>query len=197
MCERFNAGHALKSPAHITLQMPFNRPPEAELRIFKVLKSFAATQTVFEVNLSGFDCFRPRVIYVKIDNHSPILELHQLLLHTLKEQLEFTPQELDRRFHPHMTTATRNLTPELFAMAWQEFEQRPFEAAFWADHLLLSAHEKVTPQLYDAFVETLITTIKENDFLWETYDNEKKVHPVQKAWKKLAANCSKVLGNDR
>ena len=41
MKERFNAKHALKSPAHITLQMPFKRSQDFEVTLVNTLKAFA------------------------------------------------------------------------------------------------------------------------------------------------------------
>jgi len=54
MRERFNASHALKAPAHITLQMPFRREPEFEERLIPELEQFSGTIQPFPVQIDGF-----------------------------------------------------------------------------------------------------------------------------------------------
>ena len=140
MKERFGASHALKSPAHITLQMPFRRAESFEPALVQTLKSLALQQQVFEIPLNGFDCFPPRVLFVRVGNQEAITKLHSRLQKVLKEDLGFSRQEQGFRFHPHMTIATRDLTEESFLQAWPEFAKRTFDAGFVVKSLFLLKH---------------------------------------------------------
>jgi 2'-5' RNA ligase len=140
MRDRFGAGHALKSPAHITLQMPFKRPAEQEADMIRQLADFALGEEAFQVQLSGFGCFAPRVIYVDIARHEAIVQLHRRLQAYLIREMAFSTEEVGARFHPHMTIATRDLRKGEFRKAWQEFETRSFDASFLVDSLYLLKH---------------------------------------------------------
>lgn len=140
MKECFGAGHALKSPAHITLQMPFKREEKEEAQLISDLAAFAQIQHPFSIQLSGFDCFAPRVIYLKPIGYEPITELHDQLSTFLLENMGFQEDEVNARFHPHMTIATRDLRKNAFRMAWAEFEHRPFTGKFVADSFFLLKH---------------------------------------------------------
>jgi len=140
MSRRFNASHALKAPAHITLQMPFRRDENAEPELCAQLENFSSARSAFDVTVDGFDAFPPRVIFLKIIKHQPIKELHAALNHHLENQLHFTQKELNDEIHPHMTIATRDLSKKMFHKAWPEFRGREFKASFTAESLHLLKH---------------------------------------------------------
>ncbi|REL24285.1 2'-5' RNA ligase family protein [Rhodohalobacter sp. SW132] len=140
MKEQYNASHALKAPAHITLQMPFRREEDVELHLIETLQKFSSIIEPFEVKINGFDAFPPRVIFLKIVNHEPIVILHSNLNRLLEDKLEFTERELNLEIHPHLTIATRDLTKKMFHKAWPEFRERDFESSFSADRLHLLKH---------------------------------------------------------
>ena len=75
MQEDFGASHALKSPAHITLQMPFRREENLEDQLLETLQQFCAKEIPFEVHLSGFDCFAPRVLFIRVEEPHSIMGL--------------------------------------------------------------------------------------------------------------------------
>lgn len=140
MRDRFGAGHVLKSPAHITLQMPFKRREEQEDQMIGKLAAFAAEEIDFTVDLSGFDCFAPRVIYVRLTHHEPIVQLHERLKSYLQREMDFHASETGSRFHPHLTIATRDLRKSAFHEAWAEFENRSFQASFPVTSIYLLKH---------------------------------------------------------
>ncbi len=141
MSERFQARHALKSPAHITLQMPFRRSEAAELGLLTALYDFVALRYSFTVQLSGFDCFKPRVIFLRVVDHTPILLLRNDLKQLLVRDLGFAIFEINHPFHPHLTIATRDLTGEAFGRAWPEYRERSFEAQFEAEAVHVLKHD--------------------------------------------------------
>src|SRR5512136_759713 len=68
----YGSGHALKSPAHITLQRPFQRSERDESLMSQALRSFVSVKKPFKVNLGGFGAFPPRVIYINIVDPEPL-----------------------------------------------------------------------------------------------------------------------------
>jgi len=140
MRDSFNASHALKSPAHITLQMPFKRSKEDEPQIISVLKQFASRQAPFRIELCGYGSFQPRVIFIRVIDPDPIISLHKELKKDLADNLRFEPGELTKEMQPHMTIATRDLEKEMFRRAWMLFEEREFEGSFEAGSIFLLKH---------------------------------------------------------
>ena len=62
---KYGAKHALKLPAHLTLQIPFRMEEKKERLLLKELQKFAASQKVFEVKLNGFGKFSRNVDFRK------------------------------------------------------------------------------------------------------------------------------------
>lgn len=149
--QRFGAAHALKSPAHITLQMPFHKVESDERELMNCLREFASGEKPLTVLLDGFDCFPPRVLFVKVENHHPLQELQARLKKQLISQLGFPESQKKTGFHPHMTIANRDLKEADFSTAWDEFKARKFQASFTADHLCLLKHNGKSWDLYREF----------------------------------------------
>ena len=148
---RFNAKHALKSPAHITLQMPFKRNNEDEYLIIEGLQNFASRHKTFNIDLIGFGCFSPRVIFIKVKDHKPIIELHSNLKKVLVNELSFKEHETSNKIHPHMTIATRDLTEDAFFEAWPEFEKRKLKVSFTVKSIYLLKHNGKFWDIYKEF----------------------------------------------
>ena len=140
MKDEYGASHALKSPAHITLQMPFKRSPDAGAGISSALREFAAGERPFRVDLDGFGAFPPRVIYIQITNPQPIAELHGRLKKLLIETPGFTREEIMQHVQPHITVATRDLTKAAFNEAWPEMKDREFTGRFTVNSIFLLRH---------------------------------------------------------
>lgn len=135
--EKFDAKHALKLPAHITLQQPFWLPESRENELIKGLENLAGRQSSFPIVLEGFGCFSPRVIFVKVQEHEPVLALQKSLLEELGD---IVPSDKKSIIHPHMTIASRDLKKEEFKAAWGEFKHRKFKAEFSARNIFLLKH---------------------------------------------------------
>lgn len=151
MQKRFNAKHALKAPAHITLQMPFRIHENIGPLLIEILQKTAANQDVFELKLSGFDCFSPKVIFIKVVDHTPISPVHEKLIRLLKEKMELGEKEITQNIHPHMTIATRDLSAENFNEAWNEFKNKAFEGSFLCKSLFLLKHNGRHWDIYREF----------------------------------------------
>src|SRR5680860_1132466 len=148
---RFKAKHALKLPAHITLKIPFNIKKDEEPLLLKSLQELAGRITVFNVELSGFDCFKSGVIFVKCPGHEPIIEVHNKLEITFAQKFGLTKNEGPSRFYPHITIANRDLSVEVFRETCAEFKNREFHASFDAESFFLFKHNGKTWDVYRKF----------------------------------------------
>jgi 2'-5' RNA ligase len=136
----YGAGHALRSPAHITLQMPFKRSSTEEPAISAALRRFAFGEEPFAVDLDGYGCFAPRVIFIRITNPEPVRALHGRLKQVLAGELQFPKGGIMNDVQPHITVATRDLTKESFADAWPEMKDEEFSGSFHVQSLFLLKH---------------------------------------------------------
>ena len=126
--EKFNLKYALKSPAHITLKMPFNWNESKESKLVELIAGFCDKRLPFELRLSGFDRFGKRVIFIKV-KETPILEELQLQLSKYcKTELKLVEELSDRAYHPHMTLAFKDLKEIRFGEYWDFIKQQKFEA---------------------------------------------------------------------
>lgn len=138
----FKAKHALKLPAHITLQRPFWTSREKQDLLRQNLKDFSGDQSPFVVQLRDFGCFPSRVIYVNIANPKPLIALQQSLQSALSDSLFIRDRERQSSpIIPHITIATRDLKGELFPKAWSTFKDQSYSAHFHADAIILFQHD--------------------------------------------------------
>jgi 2'-5' RNA ligase len=138
--DEYGAGHALKSPAHITLQMPFKRSSTEEGRLSVALKLFTLAEKDFIVETDGYGAFPPRVIYVRITDPEPVRSLHCRLRDMLLSELGFSQEETMKDIKPHITVATRDLTKAAFSDAWAEFREEKITGHFEVGSIFLLKH---------------------------------------------------------
>ncbi len=148
--QRFSSEHALKSPPHITLQMPFRLPAESLEILKQTLDGFARSREAFSVELQDFDCFEPGVIFIKLKEHGPTRELEDKLQAALYHSQLPNARNPGRPFHPHMTIASRDLRKSEFYRAWAEFKARRLYMEFEVLGLYLLRHNG---QQWDIFME--------------------------------------------
>lgn len=136
----YGAGHALKSPAHITLQMPFKRSFADEAGISETLERFALQEHPFRIDLEGYGSFPPRVIYIRVSNPEPVRSLHTRLRELLVDSLGFEQHEVMEDLQPHITVATRDLSKTAFREAWPALQEEEFTGGFRAESIFLLKH---------------------------------------------------------
>lgn len=133
--------HALKLPAHITLQIPF-RISEDELKILiKKLDDFCLDHKAFLTKLNGFGRFSKQVIFIKVEEHEPYLTLHEELQQLILNFLDLKKHEIASKMHPHLTIATRDLKRSEFPAVWEDFKDRDYKASFLARDISLFRHD--------------------------------------------------------
>lgn len=140
--EAYGCRAPLRSPAHITLQMPFLWQPEKEEALIESLTHFAQNQNAFPVELNDFDCFEPKVIFIKVVKNDALKALQKALVVHLKTALGiFNANYKDRGFNPHITVAFRDLKKPFFYQAWEEFREKPFQGNFPVQSFWLLRHD--------------------------------------------------------
>ena len=107
--DRLNIKYALKSPAHITLKMPFSFNEAKEELLIEKLGGFLSTKENFKLQVNGTGTFGRRVIFWKIEADSKLYELQESIKGFCKRELNLVDELSDRNFHPHMTIAFKDV----------------------------------------------------------------------------------------
>lgn len=128
-----------KAAPHITLQAPFRWPhePDALNTLSTELKAIAAQQPPVPIILDGFSAFQPRVLYINVAKTPELLSLQSALAAHLQPLNIIDPKAKSRSFSPHVTVASRNLSPGLFRRIWADLRERPAHFEFTCDRLTL------------------------------------------------------------
>lgn len=103
------------------------------------MDEFAQIQQPFELQLRGFNCFEPRVIFVDIVENQQLKTLQSGLFHHLEKTVGLQ-DERAKRFHPHITIAHRDLQRRQFPKAWEHFSKIGYERSFQVEGLVLLEH---------------------------------------------------------
>jgi len=142
MQDAFGSRAALRSPPHLTLQMPFEWRSGKEGKLIKSIHDLARTLSPIPVRLNGFAAFAPRVIYVHVDPSPELLAFQKSVRHHCRSSLGlFHSDYQDLPFHPHITVGFRDLKKEAFQKAWAEFQTLSFDRTFSATSLCLLRHD--------------------------------------------------------
>lgn len=137
--DKYSSKRALRLPAHITLKAPFKIDDLLLPALLDNLKEFSDVQSPFQIHLSQFGAFPPKVIFIEVANPDPVKKLQRQLSKTLQKDL-LPKEENPRRFRPHITLATRDLSRSSFDLAWKDLQKKDFSASFEADSVVLFQH---------------------------------------------------------
>lgn len=149
--QHFGASHALTSPPHITLVSPFSWKMSDLSLLEDALEGFAASQRPFDIKMSGFGCFPPRVVFVDIVPNPTLSTLAADLAQFLEKRIGLV-RKTSHGFNPHATIAHRDLKEAVFQEAWDFFSKIEFRRAFMADGLTLLRHEQRCWQIEETFL---------------------------------------------
>lgn len=137
MQNRFGCRNALRSPAHITLVPPFWWTDERASELENAVRHFYSNTPPLHITLQGFSHFKSRVLFIDVLPQPQLGKLRKQLEDHLLQELPGCIKPESRPFHPHVTIATRDLSPDAFRQAWKRLEKEPFEAQFETDTLTL------------------------------------------------------------
>ena len=151
--DKYGSGHALRSPAHITLHMPFKWRDDRVEKLIRILKGFASKRHKFKVRLQNFGAFEPRVIYIDVEENESLWDLQRDLIRIAGHSLKLdNAQYKQRGFNPHMTVAFRDLKASIFREAWEEYKDKEIEHTFDVRSFVLLKHNGTS---WDVFREFL------------------------------------------
>ena len=151
IADKYGVKHALKLPAHITLQIPFQIPNENECSLIELLKGFASKQHSFPIKISGFKEFSNRVIFADVETRQPVTELYERLQDLLTTHLDLKEHEKTHQIYPHLTLASRDLDYRSFLLAWADFKDREFQDSFQASGIFLLKHNGKSWDVFKEF----------------------------------------------
>jgi 2'-5' RNA ligase len=147
----FASKAALRSPAHITLHMPFEWNADKEDRLIKTLEEFRFKKS-FSVTLRNFSCFAPRVVFVDVTANELLNELQKEIVRFMMHNFHLMNEATNMRgFHPHVTIAFRDLNKERFNQAWDHFKNQAYDASFKADSFHLLKHSPGKWEVHKTF----------------------------------------------
>lgn len=132
---RFNSVKSYKNFPHITLIKPFGFDEEEEVLV-ENFSQMNLKSAPFKVFLKNFGCFPNKykpAIFIKPENKEEL----QILYDELQSQMKFHPYA---KLNPHLTVAYKDLSPENFEKAWEEYQLKTFEDSFWVDKVCLFKH---------------------------------------------------------
>ncbi len=132
--------HALKLPAHITIQIPFRMHQSKEKKLFKKLREFSAHRHSWNTKLDGFGRFAKNVIFIKIQEHQPFVQIHKDLQEMMLGFLDLKSHEISAKIHPHITIAARDLKRSHFPGIWEDFKDKSYSASFSVQDIYLFKH---------------------------------------------------------
>jgi 2'-5' RNA ligase len=140
--DNFNSKASLNSDPHITLHMPFEWKEAKENLLIENLELFVKRFKSLSINVSGFKCFEPRVIFIGVEKTDELAVFQKELERYCKRTFQlFNAQYRDMPYHPHITLAFRDLKKPMFYKAWEEFKLKNYNATFLADRIALLKHD--------------------------------------------------------
>ena len=138
IAEKFKSRHALKSPPHITLHMPFKWKDKKLDQLQKTIESLNEALIPFTVALKDFDFFEPRVVFVAVEQNEKLQALQKVVTKSCRQELKlYNANYKGRIFHPHITIGFRDLKKPMFYAAKKEFERQQYAGKFIVDRLWL------------------------------------------------------------
>ena len=144
MAENYGSNHALKSPPHITLHMPFKWKDMRFDELKQVMEKLNNQLKSFEIQLKNFDFFEPRVVFVNVVENDKLNQLQKEVVDTCRKDLKLDNANYKNGlFHPHVTIGFRDLKKSLFYEAKKEFGKRDFSCGFRVEEISLLKHDGV------------------------------------------------------
>lgn len=142
---RFQSRAAMKVIPHITMKAPFRSPVDQHENVVQWFDQMTVNVAPFDLVLKDFDAFKnlkQPVIYIKPVCCPSLSGLQKQISHnffTAFPDIPFKDTELE--FKPHLTIAYRDLKPQFFEEAWQEFQIKSYFASFVVTDFRLMQHD--------------------------------------------------------
>lgn len=135
--DKFGLKYSLKSPAHVTLKMPFSWNEAKENVLTKSLEEFAKEYKSIKLHFIGFGKFGNRVIFVRVKRNQKLVLLQASIAEYFKRELKLVKELSDTNYHPHMTVAFKDVKAKDFEKYWAYVNSLDFDYEFQFDRLVL------------------------------------------------------------
>lgn len=141
----YESTKALRSMPHVTLKAPFKLNTYEHAGLLEWFEGLRPEKGSFIIELEDFGSFANKdnpVIYVKPVITPKLEGLQKALTESFGLAYPHIPLSyIERNFHPHMTIAYRDLTPEQYERAMDVYRHKKYSAAFRADRFYLLQHD--------------------------------------------------------
>ncbi|MBE7175270.1 MAG: 2'-5' RNA ligase family protein [Mucilaginibacter polytrichastri] len=138
---RYGAFKALKPPVHITLKEPFKTPGTSEPYIRKYLHKASEILKDAPVNLKDFGRFTEKVIYIDVVKSPELDALKKEINRAFRQLSPMIEYTKPMTFNPHITIGYRDIPPDRFDIAWEEYALKTFRRSFPLQHFSLLRHD--------------------------------------------------------
>lgn len=141
--KRFGSSKALKVYTHVTLKAPFKCSGGGREEVLAWFSEMRLQQKPFHLYVNGFGVFPNKkhpVVFLKPEKNVELIKMQRELMIGFNSILPANVQAVDKDFKPHMTVAYRDLTPENFSRAWQEYKDKSFYDVFDVHSIYLLEH---------------------------------------------------------
>jgi 2'-5' RNA ligase len=142
--KRFRSSKALNVYPHITLKAPFKYPANRHQRVIDWFQNLRLNQFTFTVKLKNFGAFQNKyspVVFVNPVKTQGLLSMQEEIIKDFETFLPSGIHPVDLDFSPHITVAYRDLSPEMFSKAWEEYKDKSFDEKFEVDAFYLLQHD--------------------------------------------------------
>ena len=139
---KFGVYKALRPPVHITLYPPFRFEESYEKKLVQVIRQRTRDLASFPQVIENFGHFRKEVVFIKALTSPGLIKLQQTITGVF--QTKGPDRFQSSEYHPHLTVAYRDVSPEKFKQIWAEYKDRQFSASFRAEGFSLLKHDKTS-----------------------------------------------------
>lgn len=139
--ERFSVSRALRLPVHLTLYPPFYAEESEMLKQFSEIDELCSAHYPFSIALKNFGFFEKKnpVVFIDVVMNSALEAIQRELKHLMDGFLQSAGD--DRKYHPHITLAYRDLASEKMKEVKDFFSEKEFSAVFVTDQICLLRNE--------------------------------------------------------
>lgn len=139
--DTYQSKEALKRPAHITVVPPFEYSLTDESKLAHFMGRYLIKYSPFEVTLDGFGTFEKRVIFVQSKKDDTLKSFFKEFIKAFYKEFEVREgKNSSLPYSPHMTIGYKDLKPDMYDLAWQEFGSKLYRRVFMLDGLYLLRH---------------------------------------------------------
>lgn len=142
--QRFESHKALKVYPHITLKAPFKCSVEGKKELLNWFSETSIQQKPFLIHLKGFGAFHNKkspVVFINPMPSQELMEMQKELMIGFNSIFPAYMHPVDIGFKPHITVAYRDLSPQMFSLAWPEYEDKIFKDVFAVHSIYLLEHD--------------------------------------------------------